>query len=403
VRIAAAAFKTTDVDPPMMTKIRFCQAAGMLMMMASFPVTAAETVAVSESDAIVELGRALFFDTNLSANRTQACASCHQPGRAFSDGRDSGVSAAVSLGDDGVSLGDRNAPTLTYAALIPEFHQDQNHDYVGGFFQDGRAQTMLEQAREPFLNPIEMAMPDSAAVIARVRENHVYAESLRQNFGDDVFANDERAFAAIASSIVAFERTEMFASFDSKYDRFLRGEYELTPEEEFGRLLFFSQLINCSSCHLTDEREFGLRETFTNNLYHNIGVPANAAVRQKNGSEKNYRDTGLLLNPRVDDPAQAGKFRVPSLRNVAVTPPYMHNGVFQDLETVIHFYNKFIVTNEQTMTNPETGTRWQDAEVDENLAFDLLHEGQPLSDDRVTAVAAFLRTLTDRRYEAPLE
>jgi cytochrome c peroxidase len=351
---------------------------------------------------LAETGRALFFDSSLSRSRNQSCASCHQPGSAFADARDNRVSGAVSLGDDGVSLGDRNTPALTYAAYNPEFHQGSDGEYAGGYFQDGRARNLQEQAREPFLNPLEMALPDTATVVLRVRENAAHVKSLEEYFGDDVFADDDRAFAAIVSSIVAFERSEIFAPFDSKYDRYLRGEYELTKEEEFGRVLFFSPLINCSSCHLADVRENGRRETFTNGRYYNIGVPANIMVRQKNGSDENYRDSGLLLNPAVNDATQAGKFRVPSLRNVAVTPPYMHNGVFQQLETVIHFYNQFIVSNRRAATNPETGAAWREAEVGENLAHDLLRGGQPLTDDRIAAVAAFLRTLTDQRYEALL-
>lgn len=352
---------------------------------------------------VTDLGRALFSDTNLSANRTQSCSTCHDPGRAFTDSRDNGTNGAVSLGDDGVSLGDRNAPTLTYARLVPDFQRNQNGEYLGGFFHDGRAATLAIQAAEPLTNPLEMAMPSQATVITRIQENPQYKDAFELHFGDDVFADDERAFDAITESLIAFQNTAMFAPFDSRYDRFLRGEYQLTEEEEFGRVLFFSQLINCSSCHLADEREFSRDETFTNNLYHNIGVPANNDVRSLSGIDAGFRDLGLLENPQVVDPGEAGKYRVPSLRNVAVTAPYMHNGVFRELDTVIRFYNQFIVSNKKTLINPETGELWRPAEVDENRAIDLLQEGQPLTDDRVAAIAAFLRTLTDRRYENLLE
>jgi len=372
-----------------------------LSIVATIPIC--ELSAAAEISTQTELGRALFFDTNLSLNRTQSCSTCHEPGRAFTDGRDSGVDAAVSLGDDGKSLGDRNAPGLTYVTLIPEFHVDSDREYVGGYFLDGRAISMTAQAAEPFINPLEMALPDHGVLVNRVRENPAYVEAMQTLFSAEIFNDVEQALIAITSSIVEFERTDLFAPFDSKYDRYLRGEYELTETEEFGRLLFFSQLINCSSCHLADEREFEQRESFSNNLYHNIGVPPNNAVRDKNGLSRAHRDTGLLQNPAVDDPAQAGKIRVPGLRNVAVTGPYMHNGVFQDLETVIRFYNHFILDNQESMTNPETGERWRIAEVNENLALELLRDGQPMRDDMVTAVEAFLRTLTDKRYESLLE
>ena len=99
----------------------------------------------------------------------------------------------------------------------------------------------------------------------------------------------------------------------------------------------------------------------------------------------------------------AGKFRVPSLRNVAVTAPYMHNGVFQDLRTAILFYNKFTLSNPQSQTNPETGQLWGDAEVPENIDLDLLRDGQPIAENHVVLLIAFLRALTDQRYESLLE
>jgi len=349
------------------------------------------------------LGQALFFDTNLSANRTQSCGSCHDPSRAFTDGRDSGVAGAVSLGDDGKSFGDRNTPGTTYAFLIPDFHKNDNDEYVGGYFLDGRAATMTDQAAEPFVNPHEMALPNRAAVVDRVRENPTYVNSFTKNFGETIFSDSGKAFHAITESIVAFERTTLFAPFDSKYDRYLRGEYELTVAEELGRVLFFSQLINCSSCHLLDTREFSPGEIFSNHRYHNIGVPTNKRAREMNGTDIGHRDLGLLLNPEVDDPAMAGKFRVPSLRNVAVTGPYMHNGVFQDLRTAILFYNRFTLSNLQSQINPETGEPWREPEVAETVDLDLLREGQPMAGNHIDALVAFLTALTDRRYETLLD
>ena len=360
-------------------------------------------LAAASTDELAKLGQALFFDTNLSANRNQSCASCHNPQQAFSDSREGGVSGAVSLGDDGVSLGDRNTPGTTYAFLIPEFHKNDNGEFIGGFFLDGRAATMADQAAEPFVNPIEMALPDSQALVDRVRENPFYEQAFRKNYGDAIFSDSHQAVRAITESLVAFERTAQFAPFDSKYDRYLRGEYELTVQEELGRVLFFSQLINCSNCHLLDTREFSPGEVFSNHRYHNIGIPANTQARQKNGVEFNHRDLGLLQNPEVSDPAMAGKFRVPSLRNVAVTGPYMHNGVFQELRTAILFYNKFTLSDRQSQTNPETGNLWRDSEVPETIDLELLRDGQPIAENHVVALVAFLEALTDQRYESQLD
>ena len=368
-------------------------------------LTMAVQPALAEPDAgaLANLGRALFFDVSFSANRNQSCASCHDPARAFSDSRDNGVAGAVSLGDDGTSLGDRNAPSTTYAFLIPDFHKDDRNQFVGGYFHDGRAATIVAQAGQPFVNPIEMALADNAAVVARVRENPAYVESFEKLYGESVFDEPERAFRAITESIVAFERTEQFAPFDSRYDRYLRGEYQLTEEEELGRLLFFSSLTNCVTCHTLRTLESSARETFTDHHYYNIGVPTNTRVRQLNTLEENHRDLGLLENPLVDDPAHAGQFRVPSLRNVAVTGPYMHNGVFQELGTAIFFYGKFTLSNAESQINPETGEPWGEPEVTETVEVELLSQGQPINRDRAELIATFLRTLTDQRYEALLQ
>ena len=360
-------------------------------------------LATPEPLELADLGRVLFFDVNFSANRNQSCASCHDPAKAFSDGRDNGVSGAVSLGGDGISLGDRNAPSTTYASLIPDFQQDDDDQFFGGYFHDGRATTMVEQAGQPFVNQIEMALADHAAVMQRVRENPAYVATFERLYGDSIFDDPKRAIAAISESIVAFEHTEQFAPFDSRYDRFLRGEYQLSEEEELGRLLFFSSLTNCVTCHTLNTRESSARETFTDHHYYNIGVPANSTVRQMNQLGETHRDLGLLENPAVDDPAQAGKYRVPSLRNVAVTGPYMHNGVFQELSTAIFFYGKFTLSNRQSQTNPETGQPWGPPEVVGTVESELLSQGQPITRDRAELIATFLRTLTDQRYESLLQ
>lgn len=374
-----------------------------LYIVMALTLAAQPALAEHDAGALANLGRALFFDVNFSANRNQSCASCHDPARAFSDSRDNGVAGAVSLGDDGSSLGDRNAPSTTYAFLIPDFHKDDKNQYIGGYFHDGRAASIVAQAGQPFVNPIEMALADNAAVVARVRENPAYVASFEKLYGESVFDQPERAFRAITESIVAFERTDQFAPFDSRYDRYLRGEYQLTEEEELGRLLFFSSLTNCVTCHTLNTLESSARETFTDHHYYNIGVPTNTRVRQLNTLEENHRDLGLLENPLVDDPAHAGQFRVPSLRNVAVTGPYMHNGVFQELSTAIFFYGKFTLSNQQSQINPETGELWGEPEVAETVELELLSQGQPINRDRAELIATFLRTLTDQRYEALLQ
>lgn len=350
-----------------------------------------------------ELGNALFFDVNLSKNRTQACAGCHSPNLAFTDPRNvPEVGGAVSRGDDGHSVGERNTPTATYAALTPEFRVEANGRAVGGMFLDGRARNLEEQAGTPVLNPVEMGMPDKASVVARLKENPAYVTAFDALYGKGVLDSTETGYAAMGRAIAAFERSPQFAPFDSKYDRYLRGEVELSKQEELGRVLFFSnQFTNCSQCHRLDTIGASEKETFTNYQYHNIGVPPNRTVLAANGKPN---DRGLAANPAIkgtpQETVQAGKFKVPTLRNVAVTSPYMHNGVFQDLRTVILFYDKYNNRSPKRQINPETKQPWEAPEVPQNLSMKELEIGPGLDDRRIDALVAFLKTLTDKRYES---
>jgi cytochrome c peroxidase len=311
----------------------------------------------------------------------------------------------ASTGDDGVSLGDRNAPTATYAAMSPSFHKDKDGTWRGGQFLDGRAATLEEQAGGPPLNPLEMGMPDKAAVVARLKEDPVYLESFAALFGADTLDDPETGYAAMTAAIGAFERTPVFAPFDSKYDRYLRGEAELTQEEDLGRVLFFSQqFTNCNQCHQLNAQPMAADETFTDYSFHNIGVPEIPALRAMNGVDPALIDDGLAMHPLLaGDPAQRGKFKTPTLRNVAVTAPYMHNGVFEDLRTVVLFYNSYNTRSERRKINPETGEPFGPPPVPETLSLTELQDAPALEDDRVDALVAFMKTLTDARYEHLLQ
>ncbi|MCI2395257.1 cytochrome c peroxidase [Aliiroseovarius sediminis] len=353
---------------------------------------------VAAFDSPEELGEALFFDVNLSKNRTQSCATCHDPEYGFVDPRETDVGRAVSLGDDGISLGDRTAPTATYARFTPDFEQLDKKSWRGGMFWDGRAAGLAGQAGGPPLNPIEMGMPDEASVVARLSENSDYVMAFKALFGDDVWDDDAAAYDAMTQAIAAFESTDLFSPFDSKYDRFLRGDVKLTDEEELGRVLFFSeQFTNCNLCHQLRTSPIAQDETFSNYEYHNIGTPANAAVRAVNGVKG--PDLGLLANPDIDTADAGGRYKVPTLRNIAVTGPYMHNGVFEDLRTVVLFYNKYNTLDKDRQINPETNKPWAMPEIPQNLAVTELIHGPALDDKRIDALVAFMKTLTDARYE----
>lgn len=337
--------------------------------------TTTETVTISTK---VELGESLFHDTSLSLNRTISCATCHNPAQAFIDTRNNGVNGAVSLGDDGVSLGDRNAPMITYASFTPTFNLP---NLTGGQFWDGRAANLTEQAKGPFLNPVEMQMPDEESVIDRVRENSSYIASMEAIYGDTIFNDTNTAYNAIADAIASFESTSAFSSFDSDFDRNSMSESAQRGLDLFRR-------ANCIRCH--DDRGNAL---FSNFQYENIGTPANTLVRSING---HGLDHGLLENPNVSDQAEDGKFKVPGLRNVAVTGPYMHNGVFSTLKTVVHFYN----TRDTGGINPETGARWSAPEINSRnvVRNDVGNLG--LSDAEENDIVSFLEALTDAKYKS---
>lgn len=381
-----------------------------------------------------ELGKQLYNDTSLSFDRTQSCATCHNPEKGFIDDRlndasqDVGnglVASAGSLGDNKVSIGDRNAPTAAYAAFSPKFHEGTRaraasqqtsgikdyEGFLGGQFWDGREDDLKGQAGGPPLNPDEMNMPSKSAVVERILENPDYVEAFQRIYDTSIFDNTDKAYAAMAESIAAFETTPEFYPFDSKYDRSLAGKYEYSVISlaALGKTRFFSSDLTCASCHQL--RELGNKgEIFTSFEYHNIGVPENTKLREVNGVTA--LDNGLFNNPAVKSEAEKGKFKVPTLRNIAVTAPYMHNGIFNELETVIHFYQhaKEKALNIKTgaaievVNNPETGLPWGDAEINQNVEHDLLGKNQiNLTDTEVDAMVCFLMSLTDARYEHLLD
>jgi cytochrome c peroxidase len=363
------------------------------------------------------LGQALFLDINLSKDRNQSCASCHDPAHGFIDVRSNGVAAAASLGSDGFSLSDRNAPTISYAAAIPEFHRDEQGSYQGGLFWDGRATDLEHQAASPVINNLEMAMPDQAMVRLRLLENPYYEREFTTLFESEVLLSSQQAFAAMTKAIAAFERSQLLSPFDSKYDRYLRGTYRPSREEELGMALFFSpHFTSCNQCHQLNKLPASEGETFSNYHYENIGLPVNVLLRSANGKGETYIDHGLGANPHINnvsgiqgefnqqfDPAQDGRFKVPTLRNVAITGPYMHNGVFQSLRTVLHFYNSYNSSGVNAGINPETGAPWGEPEISVNIALLKLQASLPLESRQIDALLAFLKMLTDQRYEHLLD
>lgn len=344
------------------------------------------------------LGQALFADRNLSFSRKQNCVSCHSPQLAFTDPRALGeIQGAVSRGGDGRSLGDRNSPTLAYLRLMPAFHMSPENEPVGGMFWDGRAHNIERQIRDPLLNPLEMGMPDEESVVARLRETPDYQAAFNALFGDGTLTETPKAFAALESAIAAFLLTPQFSPFDSKYDRALHGQATLSESEIRGRDLFFSKEgAGCHRCH-SNKAAGADEEAFTNFSYVNLGVPENATARRLNKRDAQRVDHGLMQNAAAARPEFDGKFKVPTLRNVAITGPYMHNGVFQDLRTAILFHLRFS-NPDIAKSNPETGFEWNAPEVAANIV-ETGRNALLLSNTDVQALIDFLKTLTDKNYE----
>ena len=354
-----------------------------------------------------KLGKSLFFDANLSLTRNTSCATCHDPEHGFVDARflKEGtdqtifINGARSVGDDGVSLGGRNAPTAAYAMFSPAFHFDkEKKKYIGGQFHDGRAATLKDQAMGPPLDGAEMMMPDKASVVERIKENPIYVKAFEKHFGDKIFDDINASYAAMGEVIGKFEKTKEFAPFDSKYDRYVAGEYNLTNDEKLGKALFFSQAnTNCATCHQLKATTEAKGETFSNYEYHNIGTPKNlVALLAKDGNTSGI-DHGLLSQEDINDTSLDGAIKVPTLRNIAITGPYMSNGVFKKLRTVLEFYDHMGAGDRPN--NPETGQPWGEPDVNETINFKDLRATKELTDRKIEALEAFLRTLTDKRYE----
>jgi cytochrome c peroxidase len=300
---------------------------------------------VPPAAAMTEIGRALFFDKSLSASGKMACASCHDPARAFGPPNDSPVQRG---GSDGRRLGVRAVPSLMYTQNIPPFTEhyfdDEGDDGIdqgpaGGRTWDGRVQSAHDQARLPLLSPFEMANASADMVVARV-QRATYAAQFRETFGDKVFDDKALAFKAVLMALETFQQSPTeFYPYSSKYDAWLRHETSLSSEEMRGLAAFNDPAKgNCARCHPSAMRN-GAFPQFTDFGYAAVGAPRNAGLPAN--SDRRYYDLGLcgpLRTDLADRVEYCGLFRTPSLRNVATRQVYFHNGVFHRLADVVRFY-----------------------------------------------------------------
>lgn len=349
-----------------------------------------------------KLGELIFNDAALSASGALSCAGCHVRAQGFADG------VVVNRGGAGMDRsGLRNTPSLTYLDLTPAFFFDDGGTPVGGFNRDGRARSLIEQARRPFLAAHEMANASPAAVIAKLQAAP-YAGDFKAVFGADIFDRGEQAMERALFALGSYQREDPdFHSYSSKYDAFLAGTTPLTASELRGLALFNNpQKGNCAACHVSSRGSDGSPPLFTDFTYDNIGVPRNADIPAN--SDSSYFDLGLC-GPERSDLADRGDlcggFKVPSLRNVDITAPYFHNGRFATLEETLRFYVRRDTHPEEWYPRDADGTvhKFDDlppayrANVNTSEAPYNRRPGDDpaLSETEIADVVAFLKTLTD--------
>lgn len=280
------------------------------------------------------LGKKLFSEKILSKDSTISCASCHKPNYAFSD------TSAFSIGIGG-KLTKRNTPSVLNM---------KNRPY---YFWDGRAASLEEQSLMPIRNPDEMGLPIEEAV-QRLNQSKAYKSLFKKIFNQPPTAKN------LAVAFAAFEKT--LETVDSKFDDWSNNIKDLNAQEERGRELFVGDKAKCFDCHRMED--------FTTDEFKNIGLY----------NEKELNDAGLFEITKKE--GDKGKFKIPGLRNIAVTAPYMHNGMFATLEQVIDYYND----PGQFVKDPVN----QD---------DALKTPLGLTEKEKKDIVAFLKTLTDKKYK----
>jgi cytochrome c peroxidase len=275
----------------------------------------------------VALGERLYFDKRLSNDGTTSCGSCHDPANAFAD------HLTVAIGAQNTS-GLRNTPTILNAM------------FVEALFWDGRANSLEEQAKQPILNPFEMAMSTGDTVVSRLNVVPEYRQQFRQAFGKEGITVD-----TIVKAIASYERTLISA--DSPFDRFIAGNSQaITPSQKRGWELFKGK-AKCIECHTFSQAS----PFFSDFKFHNTGIVARElSVEQLSGLTKEIinnehgdsvpslahtqglTELGRFLITRKHE--DIGAFRTPTLRDIELTSPYMHNGSEKTLIDVVHFYNR---------------------------------------------------------------
>jgi cytochrome c peroxidase len=367
----------------------------------------AEVAPPVAKDPLIDLGRSIFFDTHLSEPPGTSCASCHDPDHAFSGSN--GSTTGVPRGSRPGHFARRSSPSVMYLKYTPKFHfaKDDDDDVQdaphGGFFWDGRVDSVRELVRQPLLNPDEMNNRDLRGIADKIKSAS-YAEAFRARFGA-ALDRAEATVDAVGQALEAFLTSDELSPFTSRYDAYVTGRGKLTPYEMQGLRLFKNPAKGgCSGCH----RFYDTARTPSSSMFTDYGYDAVAVPR--NDLLPSARKPDLGLCERTDQetpssqPAYCAAFRTPSLRNVAVRASYMHNGVFSNLRDVVAFYAT-------RSTDPKrwykSGVKYEDVPAKfrgqinvSSIPYNRREGDVPaLNDQEIDAIVAFLHTLTDARYE----
>jgi cytochrome c peroxidase len=306
----------------------------------------------------IVLGEKLFFDGRLSADGTVACSTCHDPERAFTDGR------PTSIGIKG-RVGQRNAPTILNAL----YNKTQ--------FWDGRAKTLEDQAGLPIVNPVEMGQPSLDAAVAQISAIAEYQQAFRRVFGRPPNGPD------VLRAIASYERTQL--SFDSPFDYFIAGDKNAIDDSAKRGWKLFNTRARCNKCHALTESKRDTT-TFTDNDFHNIGIgiirhnvvalaqqaeklidSGNALAVDQAAIQTDMSALGRFLITKKEPDTAA--FKTPDLRNVLVTGPYFHDGSQETLWDVVDHYNKGDGLNNPYLDKDIQPLALTEADIDDLVAF----------------------------------
>lgn len=381
---------------------------------------------------LAAVGRQIFFDNKMSNPvGSQSCASCHMPNVGFNGlGDGSGFVQGVGQGAVPGAFGGRKPPSAAYATFAPQMTLSippadpadpapPVPEFTGGLFWDGRATGLrlgspaAEQALGPFLNPAEHNVADKQTILNNIKSSNYYSLWLAAFNNEPIDVSTpalvDANYDKVGRAIAAYEATPEVNKFSSKFDAYMKGQVRLTDQEARGLALFNDQ-AECYDCHESVSADGVVPALFTDWGYHNLGLPMNLNTPNKLNLLKPDRGLGGELEAMLENgrpkysaewraqaQAQYGKFKTPTLRNVAVgsNRRYMHNGILNSLEAVVHFYN--------TRDLPGAGwtfdgvfKTWAQLGREVNLNVEIHGAGNlGLTAQQEADLVAFMKTLSD--------